>query len=83
MFSWFSYHQKYRLQSHSWLCEELGLTPALLQTSHIAARLNSYLVGVGDLQDLEKDISKLGLTDKIASYVRSQWKQNEGGSLYC
>lgn len=78
-----SYHQKYRLQEHSWLCEELGLTPELLQTSHVAARLNGYLVGVGTLENFEKDIPKLALTDKIASFVRAQLIENEGGSLYC
>jgi peptide-methionine (S)-S-oxide reductase len=79
----FSYHQKYRLQEHSWLCEELGLTPELLQTSHVAARLNGYLVGVGKLEDFEKDVVKLALNDKIASFVRTQLIENEGGNLYC
>lgn len=71
------------MQLHSWLCEELGLTSELLQKSHIATRLNGYLVGVGILEDIEKDIIKLGLTEKMANYIRTQWKQNEGGSLYC
>ncbi|XP_045462020.1 peptide methionine sulfoxide reductase [Harmonia axyridis] len=77
------YHQKYRLQQHSWLVEELGLTPELLQKSHIAARLNGYLVGVGKIEALESDCVKLGLPEKISNYVHKQWKQNEGGSLYC
>ncbi|KAL3276257.1 hypothetical protein HHI36_020972 [Cryptolaemus montrouzieri] len=77
------YHQKYRLQQHAWLVQELGLTPELFQTSHLAARLNGYLVGVGKLEDFEKESEKLGLSEKISSFVRTQWKQNEGGSLYC
>ncbi|KAJ8911421.1 hypothetical protein NQ315_005954 [Exocentrus adspersus] len=77
------YHQKYRLQAHSWLCEDLGLTPELLQSSHVAARLNGYIVGVGKEDDYEKDIAKLGLSDKIANYVRRHLKENAGGNLYC
>lgn len=77
------YHQKYRLQEHSWLCEDLGLTPELLQTSHVATKLNGYLVGVGKEEDLEKDVTKLGLSDKIAVYVRRHFKENVGGNLYC
>lgn len=61
----------------------LGLNPILLQTSHVAARLNGYLVGVGKQENLEKDIEKLGLPQKIAEFVRNSFKQNEGGSLYC
>lgn len=79
----YSYHQKYRLQEHPWLCEILGLTPTLLQTSHIAARLNGYLVGVGKHKNLEKDLNKFGLPDNVADYVRTRFNENEGGSLYC
>ncbi|KAJ8966844.1 hypothetical protein NQ317_016224 [Molorchus minor] len=77
------YHQKYRLQAHPWLCEALVLTPELLQTSHTAARLNGYLAGVGKEEDFEKDAAKLGLTEKMASYIRRHFKDNFGGSLYC
>lgn len=78
-----SYHQKYRLQEHPWLYEILELTPTLLQTSNIAARLNGYLVGVGKLKHLEQDIKRFGLPENVADYVRSRFKDNEGGSLYC
>lgn len=77
------YHQKYRLQQYTWLCEALGLTPELLQTSHVAARLNGYLVGVGTQENLAKDIVTLGLSDKIAEYVQRHYEENKGGSLYC
>lgn len=65
------------------MCEEIGLTPDLLQTSHLAARLNGYLAGVGQLVEFEKDILKFGLPEKVADYVREQWEKNKGGSLYC
>lgn len=78
-----NYHQKYRLQQHPWLCQEMNLTPELLQKSHAAARLNGYLVGVGKFEDFEKDVITLGLSDKIINFVRNQMQENEGGSLYC
>ncbi|CAG9862587.1 unnamed protein product [Phyllotreta striolata] len=78
-----SYHQKYRLQRHSFLCDELNLTPQLLQTSHVAARLNGYVAGVGKPEELEQDIIKLGLSEKAAEYLRIQYKDNIGGTLYC
>ncbi|CAH1115371.1 unnamed protein product, partial [Psylliodes chrysocephalus] len=80
----YSYHQKFRLQKqHSLLCDELGLTSKLLQTSHAAARLNGYVAGVGKPEDLEKDIIKLGLSEKAGKYLRVQYAENKGGALYC
>lgn len=77
------YHQKYRLQKHSWILEELNLTPEQLQTSTIAAKLNGYIAGVGKRQDMEEDFKLLGIPEKIASFVRIQYTENEGGNLYC
>ncbi|KAG5887831.1 hypothetical protein JTB14_022689 [Gonioctena quinquepunctata] len=77
------YHQKYRLQKYKSICEELGLTPELLQTSHVAARLNGYIAGVGKEEDFERDVVKLGLPEKVAKFVRDHLKENAGGSLYC
>ncbi|KAK4877078.1 hypothetical protein RN001_009584 [Aquatica leii] len=51
------YHQKYRLQQHADLCKAIMLTPELLQKSHVAARLNGYVAGVGTKEALEKDLS--------------------------
>ncbi|XP_074028614.1 methionine sulfoxide reductase A [Leptinotarsa decemlineata] len=77
------YHQKYRLQKFKWICDELELTPELLQTSHVAARLNGYVAGVGTEEDFEDDVVKLGLPEKVADFVRDQLKDNAGGNLYC
>ncbi|XP_011564039.3 peptide methionine sulfoxide reductase [Plutella xylostella] len=77
------YHQKYRLQGHKDLCKSLGLDSAKLQTSHLAARLNGYLVGVGGMNQFEKEVAKLGLSDEQAEYVRRELKRNEGGGLMC
>lgn len=77
------YHQKYRLQGHKDLCRSLGLDSSKLQTSHLAARLNGYLVGVGGMTQFEKEVSRLGLSEKQAEYVRRELERNEGGGLAC
>lgn len=77
------YHQKYRLQGHKDLCYSLGLDSAKLQTSHLAARLNGYLVGVGGRTQFDKEVERLGLDDKQAEYVRRELERNEGGGLAC
>lgn len=79
----FSYHQKYRLQGHTWLADAIGLTPSLLHSSYLAAKLNGYLVGVGGIEQFEEEVDKLGLTEKIADYVRNELIKNKGGNLYC
>ncbi|KAI5637123.1 peptide methionine sulfoxide reductase domain-containing protein [Phthorimaea operculella] len=77
------YHQKYRLQGHKDLCRSLGLDSAKLQTSHLAARLNGYLVGVGGMAQFDQEVGKLGLSEKQAEYVRREIERNEGGGLAC
>lgn len=76
------YHQKYRLQRYQWICEALNLTPELLQTSHIAARLNGYLTGVGKQEEVLK-MRELGVPEKVAAFVQEQFEDNKGGNLYC
>ncbi|CAB3220121.1 unnamed protein product [Arctia plantaginis] len=77
------YHQKYRLQGHKDLCISLGLDSSKLQTSHLAARLNGYLVGVGGRSQFEQEVQSLGLSEKQAEYVRRELERNEGGGLAC
>ncbi|XP_055531119.1 peptide methionine sulfoxide reductase-like [Wyeomyia smithii] len=78
-----NHNQKYRLQGHVDLFDELGLTPELLRTSHVAARLNGYLAGLGGLKQFELEANKLGLSEKQIQYVRNFLIQNEGGGLSC
>jgi peptide-methionine (S)-S-oxide reductase len=80
---YFSYHQKYRLQGHRDLAKTLGLNSKRLQTSHVAARLNGYLVGLGGVKQFEEEVENLGLNQKQIDYVTKYLKENEGGSLYC
>lgn len=78
-----SYHQKYRLQGHRDLAKTLGLNSKLLQTSHVATRLNGFLVGLGGVQQFQDEVDNLGLDKKQSDYVLKYLKENEGGNLYC
>lgn len=78
-----SYHQKYRLQSHKEFTAGLGLTSDLLLTSHVAAKLNGYLVGVGGLQQFEEEAPSLGLSASQQAYVKKYLLKNKGGNLMC
>lgn len=78
-----SYHQKFRLQSHKDFAKTLGLNSKLLLTSHVAAKLNGYLVGVGGLTQFEKEVDSLGLSKSQIEYVRENLIENEGAGLSC
>lgn len=79
----FSYHQKYRLQRFKQVCNDIGLTPNLLQTSHIACRLNGYVAGIGKHEDVLKDIQQFNLPTNVGKFVLDEHKANIGGTLYC
>lgn len=65
------YHQKYLLQQHPFIMNELDLDPGPeLIKSHVAARLNGYVGGYGKLKDFEEELPRLKLSDKVADYVR-------------
>nr|CAD7587366.1 unnamed protein product [Timema genevievae] len=78
------YHQKYRLQQHSWLVKAVGLNSGpQLTSSHLAARLNGYVVGFGGIKQFESEIDRLGLDEKVADYVRKLVVKYEGRGLTC
>ncbi|XP_055317536.1 peptide methionine sulfoxide reductase-like [Sitodiplosis mosellana] len=77
------YHQKYYLQSHKDLAKTLSLDEKLLRSSHVAARLNGYLVGVGGVKQFLDEALALGLNIAQKDYVRHYCEKNEGGNLYC
>lgn len=83
MFSSHSYHQKYRLQGHKGLAKTLGLNSELLQTSFVATKLNGYLVGVGGLEQFEKEAPLMGLNQDQLEYTRRYIKENDGVGLSC
>lgn len=71
------------MQHHRDLAKQIGLNSQLLQTSHIAARLNGYLVGVGGVKQFDEEVPNLGLTKEQMEYVRRYVMENEGGGLTC
>lgn len=71
------------MQSHKDLAETLHLTSELLLTSHVAAKLNGYLVGVGGMKQFLSEADKLGLNNTQKEYVRHYIEKNEGGGLFC
>ncbi|XP_043504786.1 peptide methionine sulfoxide reductase isoform X1 [Polistes fuscatus] len=78
------YHQKYRLQNHPWLIETTGLTTGeILRSSSLAAKLNGYIAGAGTLEQFEKDLPNLGLSEKAAQYLKKYVIKNQGTGLYC
>ncbi|XP_011684889.1 PREDICTED: peptide methionine sulfoxide reductase isoform X1 [Wasmannia auropunctata] len=78
------YHQKYRLQNHPWLIETMGFnTPEVLCASPLAAKLNGYIAGAGSLEQFEKELPSLGLSEKSAKYLTKYIVENQGSGLYC
>lgn len=71
------------MQGHKDLAKQMGLNSKLLQTSHVAARLNGYLMGVGGIEQFKDEAEDLGLNKKQIEYVLHYLKENEGGGLYC
>lgn len=79
----FSYHQKFRLQAHKELVKTLNLTSALLLSSFVAAKLNGYLVGVGGIEQFDREAINFGLNQSQINYVRKYVKKYEKGGLFC
>lgn len=64
--------------------KKLGLNSSeLLLTSHVAAKLNGYLVGVGGVKQFEKEVANLGLDDALRDYAHHYVKKNENAGLSC
>lgn len=79
-----SYHQKYRLQQHPWLCKALHLHSGNdFKRSHLAARLNGYVYGQGDMKQFNEEFEKLGIDENVADFVRTLIIKNEGQGLTC
>ncbi|XP_065226587.1 peptide methionine sulfoxide reductase-like [Planococcus citri] len=78
------YHQKYRLQQHPWLCKAVGLQSGTdFKRSHLAARLNGYVYGQGNLKGFNEEVENLGLNESVADFVRTLIIKNEGQGLTC
>lgn len=51
--------------------------------SHVAARLNGYVVGQGGIDQFDAEATKLGLDDAAIKYVRQLVVKYEGQGLHC
>uniref|UniRef100_A0A8D8T7A1 Peptide methionine sulfoxide reductase n=1 Tax=Cacopsylla melanoneura TaxID=428564 RepID=A0A8D8T7A1_9HEMI len=79
-----SYHQKYRLRQHTYLHSKLNFkTEECYKTSHVASRLNGYVVGFGGVKQFEEEADKLGLSDDVKTYVRKYVVQYERSGMMC
>lgn len=79
------YHQKYRLQQHPFLMKAVELKPTIhdLTRSHVAARLNGYVVGQGGIKQFEEEKDKLGFNEEVAEYVRKLVVKYKDHGLFC
>lgn len=67
------YHQKFYLQGVQAIFAELRRTfpdPWALIDSHVAARLNGYLGGFGDIEEFEAEVDDLVLTPKAKNTLQ-------------
>lgn len=71
------------MQQHKDLCSELGIKGNLLKTSHVAARLNGYVIGQATEKQFEDEAPKLGLSKDTIDYVREYVKKYQGQGFVC
>lgn len=45
--------------------------------------MNGYIAGAGTLEQFEKDLPNLGLSEKAAQYLKKYVIENQGNGLYC
>ncbi|XP_065350442.1 peptide methionine sulfoxide reductase [Cloeon dipterum] len=78
------YHQKYRLQQHREMSKLLGLSSTEeLVNSHIAARLNGYIVGRAGVKQFDEESAALGIDENLAKEIRRLIQKNEGNGPSC
>lgn len=77
------YHQKYRLQNCTGLVKAINLKQDQLKSSHIAARLNGYVVGFGGVAQFDEEWSRLGIDKETAEKVRQLVIKYEGCGITC
>lgn len=79
----YSYHQKYRLQLHTYLIEALSIATASDLHTPLATRLNGYVAGAGSLEQFDNDPICKTLNEKQYDYVKKCVIDNQGTGLYC
>lgn len=66
-----AYHQKYLLRRHWKIFQSLNLTDPQVVTSHVAARLNGYLNGHGQMAGLLDEIGIWKLNEKQEELIKN------------
>jgi peptide-methionine (S)-S-oxide reductase len=76
------YHQKYRLQQQRDLLREFkAMYPSMgdLINSTAAARVNGYLDGYGNLEEIEEEVDSLGLSSEGSKKLLEMVKRSKQG----
>jgi len=71
------YHQKYLLRQHRELLEGLNLSDEEIISSPVSCKLNAYISGHGNGEDLEKNCADFGLSQTQTSYVKKQFMKKK------
>ena len=72
------YHQKYYLQSNKFLMDEFLNSSSAVEDiidSTTAARINGYIAGYGNSEDLKAEIDSYGLSEAGKQYLLKRVKQ--------
>uniref|UniRef100_A0A1B6IBP0 peptide-methionine (S)-S-oxide reductase n=2 Tax=Homalodisca liturata TaxID=320908 RepID=A0A1B6IBP0_9HEMI len=79
------YHQKYHLQEHASLLPTLGFQKddERLKTSHLAAKVNAYLVGMSTVEQFDTEVTSLGVDEETTKYIREYNVKNQGRGMTC
>ena len=77
------YHQKYYLRGHPALLGEFqraGYDDARFRESRVAARLNGYVSGFGQMAKLERELPSFGLSASAEAVLRRVVEEGSGAS---
>jgi peptide-methionine (S)-S-oxide reductase len=77
------YHQKYYLRGHPALLAEFqreGYDDTRFRESRVAARLNGYVSGFGQMAQLERELPSFGLSASAQAVLRRVMEEGPGAS---
>jgi len=77
------YHQKWYLRKHDSLIQALKCTEMELIHSHAATRLNAYVAGKGNYEQLMAEIDGFELPEEAKEFVSGLVKNQRGKGFFC
>jgi len=78
------YHQKYYLRTHDQLVEALDCeTEGEFVNSFAATRMNAYVAGRGEMQQLLAEVDEFGLNAEAKEYLLSSVANSRGKTRFC